>query len=164
MATDEGESKTTKRCPRCETTKHRTEFTSLGYCRPCSRDYHRERSAKKREEAGPPAPRPRKPATIRDVVRNVEARKANGETKSALPETIAPSAETIGAPRETSRPPDEILGAIRISDPDRRRLLLRALGAALVHVLEDGEELTLSALRVGSCIVIEGIDVSGDVT
>lgn len=41
------EAANTKRCPRCETTKHKSEFTSRGMCRPCSREYGRERYAMK---------------------------------------------------------------------------------------------------------------------
>jgi hypothetical protein len=176
MATDEGQATSTKRCPRCETTKHRSEFTTMGYCRPCSRDYDRARNARRNEEAGRPAPKPRKPATIQDVVRNVEARKANGETKPALPETIparpetiSPSAETIPAPRETltgAPPPiDRLepsgLSGEMISDSSRHRSITRAIAESLLAALEDGETLSVTATRFGRCIVIDDIDDIG---
>lgn len=109
---------TVKRCPRCETTKHRNEFTSNGYCRPCSRDYSREHGAR-RHGSNPPPPKTAKPAaspspppatapaetkTIADVARNVRARAAEQierGTNPPLVETIRPTAETTAAPRET---------------------------------------------------------------
>ena len=75
-----------KRCPRCETTKHKSEITSRGWCRPCSRAYDREREIAKAEKEGRPPSKPRKPG-------------APPPAKPAIaPTTIRQIADKVAAP------------------------------------------------------------------
>lgn len=172
---DQPSSETLRRCPRCETEKHRNEFSSNGYCRPCSKAYWRSKNAERSAASKvkrPPAEAlacaitptvealrdtpsgkehlqtvthgpDRDPdpviTTVADVVRNAEARKA-----------------LCGTPR-----PALIREAAPVAKPVRRLRVTRELAEALVRVLEDGERLSLIAVRCGSALVIDEIEVCG---
>lgn len=124
------ESSKLKRCPRCETEKHRTEFTTQGYCRPCSRDYSREREASKR--GSPPAPR--KPGkTVREIVDRVVAQPAQEPTPSNRPGVMS----------------------LTITSDGRRTAIVRAVAPELAKYLLDGEEIEFRASFIAGCIVIE---------
>ena len=146
----------TRRCPRCETTKPRDEFTTQGLCRPCSRAYERERYAKKRAERGDAPPTPRAPTPALEALRGGVPLAEVMREMEADPTIAAHLAEArTGGPRPAlirEKPPEPVAAS-------RRLRVTRALGESLALVLEDGERLTLSAIRVGSCIVVEGLDV-----
>lgn len=78
-----------------------------------------------------------------------------------MSETKAPNGET--KPARATRP-----AVIRETPPAsapvaRRVRVTRNLAEALVTLLEDGERLTVSAIRMGPAIVVERLEVTEDV-
>lgn len=158
-----------RRCPRCETEKHRSEFTTQGMCRPCSRAYDRERyhaskgsnppPPRAAKPAPPPSPPPAadaKPTTISDVADRVAQWKAPRETPLPggvpLAEVMATMvADPVMAPHlaEARKPPD-----LR-----RESSGVAKLCAQLVDVIDDGETITITASRFGTVIVLRGVVV-----
>ncbi|MGD9885817.1 MAG: hypothetical protein AB7U95_37540, partial [Reyranella sp.] len=130
------EAASTRRCPRCETVKHKSEFTSMNYCRPCSAAYSRERYAK-RKQAG---------SDEGSEVIESGGGSSVSETKPPVRETKPPRAARPAAIRETPPVPVPVARQVRVT---------RDLAEALVKLLEDGERLTVSAIRMGSAIVVE---------
>lgn len=130
----------TKRCPRCETTKHRSEFNSQGYCRPCGTLYSREREAKKAELEGRPPPKPRAASAV---------------TESAKVEPTAPK-KTIRDIADKVAPPH---CPARIDPESRRRTIAFHLSGDLLELLQSGERLNLVVTRVGAAILIDSIEI-----
>lgn len=159
MAKSEDAPSQTRRCPRCETTKHRSEITSMGYCRPCARDYGRERAAKKggwaaiKAKSAAPAPSPDAP----------------------VPHEVAEEMITITVPRASAKPTttikdlaDKVRTPVLVStervtlpldEQTRRRIIARQLANELLAVLNPGEQLTLVATRVGAGVLIDTVQL-----
>lgn len=134
----------TRRCPRCETTKHKSEFTSMGYCRPCARDYGRERAAKKGGWAAI------KKKTDQEAPVAVEP--AGQESREDRVTSMKQIADKLAAP-VTERV------TLPLDEQARRRVIARQLSAEILAVLNSGEQLTLVATRCGAGVLIDSIQI-----
>lgn len=76
------------------------------------------------------------------------------ETKPPKSETKPARAARPAAVRETPPEPTSQARQVRVT---------RDLAEALVTLLEDGERLTVSAIRMGPAIVVERLEVTEDV-
>lgn len=144
MSTHEaGEASHIKRCARCQTEKHRSEFTTQGYCRPCSRAYARERAAKKTSQAPAEASAPRV-TSIKDLADRVATR----------------SKPAPQAPRGTAPARTPAVGAAAAQRIDAAAALTDRLACAvarLADVLEDGEMISLTVTRIGPVLVLRDV-------
>lgn len=151
-----------KRCPRCETEKHKSEFSSMGYCRPCGRDYARERSATQAQKAGKPPPKPRSsPVAVAgsDIVAG-DTIMVDTVAEPALATSIKQLADKVSAPKvATSAGVTTERVTLPLDEQTRRRIIARQLSAELLAVLNSGEQLTLVATRVGSGLLIDTLQL-----